>query len=341
MELTEKEISRQSSVKFKISIPDLIDLVDSYRGRTFTQDIDKIEKLGGVHVFEELLNVSFSNGLTGSDIAKRKLNYGRNKRLKAKKKTFSDFLKDAMSDKILIILLVMGAISLGLGLGLDSAHRSYSWIEGFAIIFAVFLVVTVTSVNDYQKSKKFDLLQNSYSQRQNVTILRAGSLISMHPSKILVGDIIEIADGNIIPVDGILIEASNVEVDESSMTGENDKVLKASFMNALSLRNEFLDKNRDVTDDGSLHHAVPSPICISGTTLAEGRGRMLVLCVGENTVESRITDLSEQDQPKTPLQLKLENVADFVTKLGLIAAAIAVFVLFLRFFIELGTGEQT
>lgn len=340
MDLTEKEISRQSSAKFKISNEELIKIIDSYRGRTFTQDIDAIEKLGGIFVFEDLLNVIFSNGLTGQDFIKRKDIYGKNKRPKPKRKTYFDFLKEAMSDKILIILMIMGAISLALGLGLEPEHRSYSWIEGFAIVFAVFLVVTVTSVNDFQKSKKFAELQSSYTTGQNVTILRSGVLVSMHPSKILVGDIIEIADGNIIPVDGILIEASNVEVDESPMTGENDKVIKASFKDALAMRNEYLDTHKIIANDGNSHHAVPSPICISGTTLAEGRGRMVVLCIGQNSVEGRVSDLSEQDQPATPLQLKLDQVADFISKLGLICAGIAVFVLFLRFFIELGTGVQ-
>ena len=107
------------------------------------------------------------------------------------------------------------------------------------------------------------------------------------------------------------------------------------------LRNEFLSKNTTVADDGRSHHAIPSPICISGTTLAEGRGKMLVMCVGENSVEGRVSDLSEQDQPPTPLQIKLDGVADFVSKLGLLGAGLAVFVLFLRFFIELGTGIVT
>lgn len=339
MDLTEKEISRQSSQPFKIKISDLNEIIDTYRSRTFTQDIDRIEKMGGIHVFEDLLSIDFSTGLTCVDFTRRKAFFGKNQRRKGKEKTFCDFVKDAISDKILIILLIMGGISLGLGLGLEPEHRSTAWIEGFAIIFAVFLVVSVMSLNDYQKAKKFKELQESYKTRQNVTVFRCGAYTSMHPSKILVGDIIEISDGNIIPVDGILIDASNVEVDEAAMTGENDKVIKVSYKEAISLRNEYIEKGR-VTDDGLLHHAVPSCIYISGTTLAEGRGKMLVLGIGENSCEGRLVDLAEQDQPETPLQLKLDRVADFVTKLGLICSGIAVFVLFIRFFIELGTGTE-
>ena len=337
--LTEKELSRSASLRFKITTAELISIIDAYRTRTLCQEIDKVEKIGGVHIFEDLLNVDFSLGLTGTDFVKRKAIFGKNKRRKAKEKTFCEFVKDAISDKILIILMIMGAISLALGIGLEPEHRSYSWIEGFAIVFAVFLVVSVTSINDYQKSKKFRQLQESYSNRQNVTILRSGTYLSLHPSKILVGDILEISDGNIIPVDGILIESSNVEVDEAAMTGENDKVVKASYKDALNLRNEHLDSGIQLTEANS-HHAVPSPVCISGTTLAEGRGKLLVLCIGENSVEGRVSDLSSQEQPETPLQLKLEKVADFITKIGLVCAGIAVFVLFIRFFIELGTGEE-
>ena len=337
--LTEKELSRSVSLRFKITTTELISIIDAYRTRTLCQEIDKVEKMGGVHMFEDLLNVDFSTGLTGTDFVKRKAIFGKNKRRKAKEKTFCEFVKDAISDKILIILMIMGAISLALGIGLEPEHRSYSWIEGFAIVFAVFLVVSVTSINDYQKSKKFRQLQESYSNSQNVTILRSGGYLSLHPSKILVGDILEISDGNIIPVDGILIESSNVEVDEAAMTGENDKVIKASFKDALNLRNEHLASGTKVNEANS-HHAVPSPVCISGTTLAEGRGKLLVLCIGENSVEGRVSDLSTQEQPETPLQLKLEKVADFITKIGLVCAGIAVFVLFMRFFIELGTGKE-
>lgn len=340
MNLTEKELSRQASLKFKVTTSELISIIDAYRTRTLAQEIEMVEKLGGIKIFEELLNVDFSLGLTGTDIVKRKAIFGRNKRKKAKEKTYCDFVKDAMSDKILIILLIMGGISLVLGISLEPEHRSYSWIEGFSIIFAVFLVVSVMSLNDYQKSKKFKILQESYTKNQNVTILRSGVYMSMHPSKILVGDIIEISDGNIIPADGILIDASNVEVDEAAMTGENDKVIKSSFSEALLMKNEFLEKGETAVE-GNSHHQIPSPVCISGTTLAEGRGKLLVLCVGENSVEGRVSDLSSQDQPETPLQLKLEKVADFITKIGLVCAGIAVFVLFLRFFIELGTGEET
>jgi Ca2+ transporting ATPase len=334
--LTEKELSRSVSLRFKITIAELIGIIDSYRTRTLCEDIDKVEKFGGVQIFEDLLNVDFSNGLTGTDFVKRKAYFGKNKRKQAKEKTFCDFVKDAISDKILIILMIMGAISLALGLALEPEHRSYSWIEGFAIVFAVFLVVSVTSVNDYQKSRKFKQLQESYSNRQNVTILRSGAYLNLHPSKILVGDILEISDGNIIPVDGILIDSSNVEIDEAAMTGENDKVLKVSYKDAIKLRNEHLESG-DKVHEGNSHHTIPSPICISGTTLAEGRGRLLVLCIGENSVEGRVSDLSSQQQPETPLQLKLEKVADFITKIGLVCAGVAVFVLFLRFVIENST----
>lgn len=341
IELTEKDYSRQRSLNFKIKISDCIEIIDSYRTRTFTQEIDKIETMGGTQVFEDLLCLNFATGLNESELEPRKEAFGANARQKSAEKKFIDFLKDAMSDKILVILLVMGVVSLGLDLGISSESKSYSWIEGFSIIFAVILVVTVSSVNDYQKSKKFAQLQKNYNKTQNVTVLRSGQLVSLHPSKIVVGDIIELSDGNIIPVDGILIDSSNIEVDEAAMTGENDKVMKLSYKDGLKTRNDYIEKNQGITDHGNLHHAVPSPICISGTTLAEGRGRMLVLCVGENSVEGRVSDLSEQDQPLTPLQLKLDKVSEFISKLGLIFAAIAVLVLFLRFFIELGDGTQS
>ena len=66
--------------------------------------------------------------------------------------------------------------------------------------------------------------------------------------------------------------------------------MKASFKEALIIRNETLAKGLVTTEDGNPHHAVPSPICISGTILAEGRGKLLILCIGENSVEGRVSD---------------------------------------------------
>ena len=88
----------------------------------------------------------------------------------------------------------MGIFSLILGIAFakDDEHRAYEWIEGFAIILAVAIVVLVTAINDYQKEKKFAELQELHKNRRCLNFLRDGKLVSLHPGKALVGDVIEL-----------------------------------------------------------------------------------------------------------------------------------------------------
>ena len=117
-----------------------------------------------------------------------------------------------------------------------------------------------------------------------MNIIRNSKIQSHHPEDLLVGDIIEISDGNVIPADGILISGDNVEVDESAITGENEKLKKVSSAAAEKLKEEYMLQHPDLKIDGPKYiYELPSPICISGTTIAEGRGRMLVVAVGQNS----------------------------------------------------------
>jgi magnesium-transporting ATPase (P-type) len=85
-------------------------------------------------------------------------------------------------------------------------------------------------------------------------------------------------------------------------------------------------------------HDVPSPVLLSGTQVVDGRGLMLVCAVGENSAEGRIKELTSQDQDFTPLQKKLNKVANDISKGGLIAAIFAVVALYGRFIIEISVG---
>ena len=151
----------------------------------------------------------------------------------------------------------------------------------------------------------------------------------MHPQEVLVGDIIELADGLLIPADGIMIAGSDIEIVEAAMTGENDALRKYPAEFCTTIRTETLAEKPSIMDEverktylelekaekggsdpqieqelsqlGDYHHEVPSPICLSGTTLSEGRGQMLVLAVGSNSAEGRILDQVESEGDSTPL----------------------------------------
>lgn len=126
-----------------------------------------------------------------------------------------------------------------------------------------------------------------------------------------------------IPVDGWLLEAADVYVDESSMTGESEPVTKDTLENCLNA----LKKN--CKDD------VPSPVIVSGTKVASGEGKMVCLVVGKNSCIGKIKSLVEEKaEVLTPLQAKLETLASDIGKFGLYSAIVIVIVLLIRFTIE-------
>lgn len=92
---------------------------------------------------------------------------------------------------------------------------------------AIFIVVTVGSLNDWQKELQFKKL-NAKKEDRSVKCIRGGveQLMSVHD--VVVGDVLILEPGEIVPVDGLFLEGHNVKCDESSATGESDAIRKLS-----------------------------------------------------------------------------------------------------------------
>ncbi|OMJ75094.1 hypothetical protein SteCoe_25830 [Stentor coeruleus] len=329
---------------FNTTVAELLNIVEAYRQRKLAEDIELIESEGGPLSFEDKLKSSIKHGLSNKEDQTERISlFGSNKPAKDRPKTYFQICWEVLEDPILRILVISGLISLVIGATLDE-HPAYGWIEGFAIIIAVCVVVNVTAVNDMQKQKKFKELKKRNRTGRVVTILRDGIWSSMHPKHILVGDIIKIENGITIPADGILIDGSQIEVVEAAMTGENDNIKKLPFEEAVRIKQEYYLNNPGVLEgmkksEEDKHHEIPSPVVLSGTNLAEGVGIMIVIAVGKNSAEGRIYDLAERSDELTPLQVKLARVASAVGKLGLVCSIVTVITLYLRFIIEIASGE--
>ena len=324
------------SSSFSVTVDDLIKIPEKYMKRKLDDDIEYITSLGGLGEICKKLKTTKDAGYNSADTSKeRELTFGSNRPREVKRDTYWEICWEALGDLTLRILIVSGLISIILGSALDE-HKEYAWIEGFAIIIAVVVVVNVTAVNDMQKQKKFLDLQEQNRKIKIVNLLRDGNWILIHPNELLVGDIIKVENGITIPADGILIEAHQVETLEASMTGENDNIKKVSYAESVELRAEFLKHNpglADMTFTEDRHHDIPSPVVLSGTNLAEGFGIMVVIAVGKNSCEGRIVELAEQESESTPLMMKLDSLAESIGKGGLAAAIVTVLALFLRIII--------
>lgn len=119
-----------------------------------------------------------------------------------------------MEDVTLRILLVAAILSIILSTSTAHAEdRSQAWIEGFAILVAVFVCAMVTAVNDYQKEREFQNLNSVADEKKHVTVHRDGITLDLHQDFVLVGDIVELTTGMEIPADGILLQASDISTD--------------------------------------------------------------------------------------------------------------------------------
>ena len=120
--------------------------------------------------------------------------------------------------------------------------------------------------------------------------------------------------------------------DESAMTGETDPIKKDSLANCIKQRNEVISEGRQET---AKNHTVLSPILLSGTRVMTGEGYFMVMVVGDLSCVGKISAILRTEEAEiTPLQEKLEAIAQDIGKFGLISAVLIVFVLILRLAIE-------
>lgn len=113
-------------------------------------------------------------------------------------------------DDMLKILCVSAVVSLVLGIATEGIKEG--WLEGASILMAVIIIVTVTSANNYIKEKQFQKL-NAIASAKSVNVYRGGELMNISVYDLVVGDIVELETGEILSVDGILIQGNNISVD--------------------------------------------------------------------------------------------------------------------------------
>ncbi|CAK5008965.1 unnamed protein product [Aphanomyces euteiches] len=230
---------------------------------------------GGIEGVAARLNVSLEQGLdsnNSADLAQREATYGKNFIEAEKPLTILELMWQAFNDLTILVLTAAGTISLILGfipLPKSSSSKSTgsdtetTWIEGASILFAVFIVTFVTAINDYQKEQQFRAL-NAVKEDEKIKVIRNGVPAEVSKFSLVVGDIVRVDLGDIIPADGIVFDESDLKLDESAMTGESI----------------LLKKDRK-----------EAPFLLSGTKVMEGVGKMLVVAVGEHSQSGQITQL--------------------------------------------------
>lgn len=268
--------------------------------------------------------------------ADRKRVYKDNRLPEKKSKSFLQLAWIAYNDKVLILLSVAAVISLALGIYQSvraptqaeieaGEHEArVEWVEGVAIIVAILVVTIVGALNDYQKERQFVKLNKKKEERM-VKVVRSGKSQEISVYDILVGDVVHLEPGDLIPVDGVFIEGHNLRCDESSATGESDIIRKQPG-------DEVYRAIQDNQPTKKL-----DPFILSGGKVSEGVGTFLATSTGVNSSYGKILMSLKDEGQTTPLQSKLNVLAEYIAKLGLGAGLLLFLVLFIKFLAKLSS----
>lgn len=212
------------------------------------------------------------------------------------------------TDPLIIILLIAGFLSVGISLyeyiGLGKDWETF--FEPIGIFVAVFLATGIAFVFELKADKQFAIL-NQVNDDELVEVIRNGNATTIPKKDIVVGDIVILTTGAEIPADGTLLEAVSLNVDESSLTGEP--------VSHKSVREEDFDKNA----------TYPTNRVLRGTKVMEGHGIFRVEAVGDKTENGKVFEAAQIDNSvRTPLNEQLDGLADIITKVSYVFAALII-----------------
>jgi magnesium-transporting ATPase (P-type) len=294
---------------FGIKKQEMLDLVQAYKQRKFSEDIEACQKLGGIEGLSKALKVDLTTGLNEQDEKdkeERDAVFGSNWRPPLMAKSFFSMFIAALDDFMLKVLMVAAVLSITFDMILaEPHHRSHAWIEGFAIMVAVFLVASVGSFVEWKKEVQF-VKSRAESDKKNVCkVLRRGEFEEIHHNFIMVGDIIKMEYGMGIPVDSVIMNATQLSLDEAAMTGESDEMKKSILSTCVERMEDSLAQGGN-KNSMLASHELPSPVVLSGTNVAAGEGKMMCIVVGDCSCLGEIIKTLVQKPEETPLQKKLE-----------------------------------
>ena len=280
-----------SHKKFAVSADELRALMELKSAAELNAALE--ERFGGLDALVNKLETNIQNGIhddnnnnnnNNNEEQRRIKHFGRNHIPPKKAKTFLGIAVEALQEPIIIMLIVCAVVTFALSFynpSSDSVETvrvtsasslNLDWIEGVAIIVAVLVVVLVSSFNDWSKERQFRGLQTRLTSEQRANVCRRGHIVQIDLERLCVGDVCLVKYGDLVPADGLVVHASDLKVDESSLTGETDLVSKGARV--------------DDGDAGQAQLAV-----YAGTHVMEGSGKFLVLAVGMHSQKGVIMSL--------------------------------------------------
>lgn len=259
------------------------------------------ETLRKEEVFK-LLKVDRKMGLNSKEIEERKQKYGCNKlEDKPKETLIMKFIKQ-FNDFMIIILIIASIVSAGI----SYIQSENDYIDSIIIIAIVILNAIMGVIQEAKAEKSIEALKEMTPLKAKV--IRNNVTIEINAEELIPGDLVILEAGNYVPADCRLIESHNLKIEESSLTGETEPVLKDGDMIC----------KKDIPLGDMLNMAFMSSIVVNG------HAKAIVTETGMNTRVGKIANMIIQDEaPETPIQKKLGEVGKI---LGIVCLAICLII---------------
>lgn len=249
------------------------------------------------------------NGLSSSEVPRSREMHGSNKLPEPKMKKWYDFAKEALSEKITMILIAIAVLQLFLG------FMGVMELSDPIMILVVLAIVTVIAVKTGLGVQKSAAELRAKTSVRYCDVIRDGKVQTINKDELVVGDLVCVGMGQEIFADGYIVDGK-ISVNNAAINGETKECKKTPIQGYIHAKTTSTS-------------AYTNPNCLfAGTTVMSGEGKMIVTDVGVNTVNGdTMVKMQTLESPKTALDIALDNLSDFISKWGTVAAVVTFAVL--------------
>ena len=262
------------------------------------------------------------NGLKSSEVEVSRTTYGSNKLPEPELEKWYHFAKEALTEPITMILIIIALFQLVLGaMGVMSLSEP-------VMIIVVLAIVTEIAVKTGLGIQKSAAELRAKTAVRYCDVVRDGSVQTINKDDLVVGDLVLLRTGQEIFADGFIVDGE-ISVNNAAINGETKECRKIPSANYKHVKTT---STTAYTDQCSL---------FAGTVIMSGEGKMIVTDVGVNTVNGdTLVKMQTLEPPKTALDIALDHLCDFISKWGTIAAVLAFVIMTITGILNAGSLSQ-
>lgn len=262
------------------------------------------------------------NGLKSSEVEVSRTTYGSNKLPEPELKKWYHFAKEALTEPITMILIIIALFQLVLGaMGVMSLSEP-------VMIIVVLAIVTEIAVKTGLGIQKSAAELRAKTAVRYCDVVRDGSVQTINKDDLVVGDLVLLRTGQEIFADGFIVDGE-ISVNNAAINGETKECRKIPSANYKHVKTT---STTAYTDQCSL---------FAGTVIMSGEGKMIVTDVGVNTVNGdTLVKMQTLEPPKTALDIALDHLCDFISKWGTIAAVLTFVIMTITGILNAGSLSQ-